>query len=67
MPVKTRDKLIQSYERCQGAYDRVLYHLSVMRNTYGEQAPQHRDAIEQIGIATMQVKELLKDFRYKHM
>lgn len=67
MPTKTRDKLIQSYERCQGAYDRALYHLGQMRNTYGDGYPEHKEAVETVGLATMKIKELLQQFRQQKM
>lgn len=68
MPVKTRDKLIQSYERAQGALDRSLYHMGNMKAIYGEGGkPDHQAAVEAIGIMTLQVKDLFQEFRQKYM
>lgn len=67
MPVKTRDKLIQSYQRCQGAYDRALYHLGQMRNVYGDDYPEHKEAVETIGFMTVRIKEVFQEFRSKKM
>jgi len=68
LPVKTRDKLIQSYERAQGALDRALYHMGNMRNIYGEgNKPEHKEAVEATGLMIMQVKEFFQEFRQKHM
>ena len=67
MPVKTRDKLIQSYERCQGALDRALYHLGQMRNVYGDGYLEHKEACETIGFMIMHTKEVFHEFRSKKM
>lgn len=68
MPVKTRDKLIQSYERAQGALDRALYHMGNMRNIYGEgNKAEHKEYVELIGVQIMQVKDGFQVFRQKHM
>jgi len=67
MPVKTRDKLIQSYERSQGALDRALYHIGNMRKIYGDRKPEHAQATEAIGFMILQTKAAFEQFRQKHM
>lgn len=67
MPTKTRDRLIQSYERCQGALDRALYHLGQMRNVYGDDYMEHKQACETVGLMIMRTKDVFHEFRSNKM
>lgn len=67
MPKKTRDYLLRRHDQAQGALDRAVYHLTKMMETYGERAPNHRDACGVLVLQIAQLKDFLRQFRVNHM
>ncbi len=67
MPSQRRQQILQRYHQTLGAIDRALYHLSAIKLMYGDEAPAHRQAVELIALALVQVRQLFEEFRGKYI
>jgi len=67
MPAKRRDILIRQHDQTQAALDKSLYYLGEMKTMYGEEKPQHADAVSAIAIMIVNTKDFLRQFRINFM
>ena len=62
-PVKTRDKLKEREQQIQGALDRALFHISEMKQTYGDNYPVHTQALDTFAMGILHIKDAVQLFR----
>lgn len=63
MPRSTREYLLRYADQAINDFDRALYKLKQLSDTYGEDYPEHQTAVTLIATQTLEIQEALQLFR----